>query len=221
MQAQIDKHNAALTEQYSPANANEAWLVLEIARARAKIDRATELLPQAAQAAAERARDSWEEDRQAAARKLADRLPRRPDRIAPELEATKQGCELMISRWESLSEAVEVQGSWTEDFRTRAFDLLGIALDFRATSRAVPAGDDAPGLKALVARELARLRELRDTRLITRDRKVRAQAVQGSPARLDVEVRRLLGYEAKAQRLYPMFGVTCRNPLRGKGRFFD
>jgi hypothetical protein len=202
MQAQIDKHNAALTEQYSPANANEVWLVLEIARARAKIDRATELLPRAAQDAADRARDSWEEDRQAAARKLADRLPKRPEKIAPQLEATKQGCELMMTRWERLGEAAEVQGSWTEDLRTMAFDLLGIALEFRATSRAVPAGGDAPGLKVLVAWELARLRELRDTRLTARDQKEQAQAVLGNPAQLDAEVRRLLHYEAKAQRLY-------------------
>src|SRR5262249_29388619 len=135
MQAQIDRHNAALTEQHSPANANEVWLVLEIARARTKIDRATELLPQTAQAAADRDRDPGDEDRRAAARNLADRLPKRPDKIAPQLEATKQGCELMMTRWESLGEAVEVQGSWTEDFRTKAFDLLGIALDFRDTSR--------------------------------------------------------------------------------------
>jgi hypothetical protein len=103
---------------------------------------------------------------------LAEGLAKRPDRVAAQLQETRQGVELLIERWDYLIAALE-QGEWDESDRALALDLLGVPLHHRKPGRTpVDPRDGAaliPFIAAVIGREVARLQEQLETVLLATD----------------------------------------------------
>jgi hypothetical protein len=121
---------------------------------------------------------------------MADRADRRarkiqdePYDVARELGRSKQGAELLISRWQVLGEAVASNQRFDESQVQMAYDLLAIPKVLRNGCRQVPAADDAPALAALVEREVARHRATIERTLNATDRSDREAARLGLPTR--------------------------------------
>jgi hypothetical protein len=144
-----------------------------------------------------RARESWHEDRQAAADQLARGLAKRPGLVAARLIQTAQGAAWMIERWEVLQAALTARGCWTDEEQSRALDLLGVPVD----EREADPEDTLDDRLRLVADELAWLRAYKSDVLDPRDSRIRGDAAIGvfhddePPA-----LRRVRRYTADCQR---------------------
>src|SRR3954452_9218540 len=90
------------SSELRPGTAIERWLVERVVMETIRIDRCKRQMFALLTNVSIRAEDCWEHDRRLAAEALADKLPRHPGRVRLEIEATKQGCELIIERWELL-----------------------------------------------------------------------------------------------------------------------
>jgi hypothetical protein len=62
-----------------------------------------------------RARLCWDGDRKVMAATLMAKLAKDPMRVTSQLEATKQGAEMMIVVWSRLGEANKANGVWSDD----------------------------------------------------------------------------------------------------------
>ena len=78
-----------------------------------------------------RAATQWDADRRREADERAAGLARRPHEVARKLEATLQGCELMLQWWAGLSGSLVGHGAWTDAQRSLALDLLGVRRELR------------------------------------------------------------------------------------------
>jgi hypothetical protein len=184
-----DEANAVLDRRLAwgqtlgPRNEHESWLVEQAALESIRIDRCQDADRALRVRLADRARTCWDDDRRLAAEGLVDKITRRPALVRRQLEATSQGCDVLIERWTGLEKGIDAPESWTDTDRSRALDLLGIPAEGRATS---PLGDTPSDLRDLVAREIDRLRALKS----------------GSRDRLDADDARLaaLGHEVEPDR---------------------
>src|SRR5206468_1052467 len=77
-----------------------------------------------------------------AAEALAARLARDPARVSRQWRATRQGCDLLIERWEALGRALDRLGAWDEAQQSLALDLLGVPAVARADEPRLVAGAD-------------------------------------------------------------------------------
>src|SRR5262249_59418306 len=89
------------------------------------------------QAEARRAQLRWDADRRLAAEQLAAKLAKDPAQTSRLLRRTKQGCELLIERWEDLGRILREVGGWTDPQRGLALDLLGVPAELRDGTTAV------------------------------------------------------------------------------------
>jgi hypothetical protein len=194
------ERTAELAAEFLPGSPYEAWLVGEMARAIAKIDRCAELTIVDLQRSIDRAALCWDGDRRAYIEDLGARLPKDPARVARALGATKQGCDWLLERWEGLGEVLQSNGAWDERQRRLAFDLLGVPDELRDGSRKVPPACDAPALAALVAAQVDRLGEEQEATLNALDEATQALAAAGMAIEEDAATRRLRRYEASARR---------------------
>ena len=179
MQALIDERCRDFAAQLRARSLLDSWLCLEMARASVKIDVAHELLTVNQERVLGRVETSWNEDAAAREDRRARGLQDQPYDVARELGRSKHGTLLLISRWEALGEAVAVNQRLDEAQIQMAYDLLAMPKVLRNGSRQVPAADNAPGLSALVARELARHRANLERSLNASDQCDRAMARLG------------------------------------------
>src|SRR4051812_49188489 len=198
--AAIARRTAELVSQLAPGSPYEAFLVDEMARASAKIDRCAEMLIIDLQRVIDRAELYWDSDRQALVDDLGARLPRDPARVAPALGRSKQGSDWLLARWQGLGEVLETNGAWDEAQRRLAFDLLGVPPELRHGSRAVADATDAPALAAQVAQQVARLQDEQEASLLDLDEQMQALAAAGMPPGEDAATKRLRRYEASSRR---------------------
>jgi hypothetical protein len=156
MQALIDLRYKHFSRQRGARSLLENWVCLEFARSTVKIDLAEELLLLNQERVLDRIETCWDADRSAAAEHKARGLEARPFDVARELERSKHGALLLISRWKSLGEAVATNLGLDEAQIQMCYDLLAIPKVLRNGSRQVPAANDAPALLAMVTREISR-----------------------------------------------------------------
>ncbi len=148
---------------------------------------------------ADRAADFWDVDRRLAAAELAARLPRSPETIAWQLQRTIQGVDLLIGRWEVLGKSLALSGTWDDQQRATALDLLGVPRDQRqGWTVLVPDPGDSLSEAAWFAQHVeCRLRDLRALRpgLEDHDAAERLRAMAGDASPTDAELKRLRRYE--------------------------
>ncbi len=148
---------------------------------------------------ADRAEDFWDIDRRLAAAELAARLPRSPETIAWQLQRTIQGVDLLIGRWEVLGKSLALSGTWDDQQRATALDLLGVPRDQRqGWTVLVPDPGDSLSEAAWFAQHVeCRLRDLRALRpgLEDHDAAERLRAMAGDASPTDAELKRLRRYE--------------------------
>jgi hypothetical protein len=132
------------SSELHPGTAIERWLVERVVMETIRIDRCKRQMFALLTNVSIRAEDCWEHDRRLAAETLADKLPKHPGRVRLEIEATKQGCELIIERWELLRALLDSGSPWNEVHRAMALDLLGVHPDLRGPRTRIdpPTGDD-------------------------------------------------------------------------------
>jgi hypothetical protein len=188
--------------ELKPRNNVEVWYVEQVAAASVCIDRCKAQQTAAWNDLSYRAENFWDDDRRRDAEKLAKRLPKDPGLVRLELESTKQGCELIIERWELLLVALEDGEPWNDAMRAMALDLLGVHPDLRGSRSRI---DPKPGIEVVehqsnVAKgQIERLSLQRDNRLDDSDAKDRDLALMGLsvPNR---EIMLIVRYEFEARR---------------------
>jgi hypothetical protein len=206
-QALQDRLEAYMAE-FQPESPHEAVLVAEMALDDIRLGRCGKLFDILCEGYATRAQLCWDQDRRLEAEDLAARLRRDPARNALKLQRTRQGCELMIDRWEALLRILRETGTWTDAQRSLALDLLGVPPELRDGDTAVDAlvsmaPADGPAFRYQVAKdEILRLTALKDETLDPLDADERAVAETGIGAELTPALQRLHRYESACSRRY-------------------
>src|SRR4051794_15852747 len=191
-----------LTALFAPASAYEGWLVGEMARATARLDRCAELTMVDLGRTIDRAGLCWEADRRKAADDLGSRLSKDPERVSRALSRSRQGADWSIERWEGLGAALRTNGGWDDAQRQLAYDLLGVAPALRNGSDRVPPPGGAEGLARLVGGGIGRPREAKPLALDAPDEAEQAMTAIGMPLEEAACPARLRRYEAAARRSF-------------------
>ena len=180
---------------YVPKGPVEGFLVDDIARSTVQIETCSDLMIVDAERAHLRISNCWADDRRAQAVRLASQLSNDPFRVGNMLEQTRHGTEVKLGCWDNLYSVTETSKAWDEPQRQMAFDLLSVPQVLRNGSGVVPAGDNLPALRVLVARERKRLQTRLDVVLIDRDKAQKEAAELGLPIEPDTATRRLRSAE--------------------------
>ena len=203
--AAVVERAALWGEWLRPSGEPQTWLVRKVALHSLQMDRCVAHEEAVRALEAERAGLHWEEDRLRAAEELGATLAKNPPLIARRLAATKQGCDWLIARWETLAAELESLGAWDAPHRSHALDLLGVPSEFRNT----PAPFDAPeGGDALthalhaIADEIARLDAFKADALDDLDAEERAAARVGFGPGFSRDLTLLRRYEAACSRRF-------------------
>jgi hypothetical protein len=200
----------ARTEEISmtPVRANDMaeWAATQVATMSVKIERCQQSELAIRQRIVSRAEVTWDEDRQLEATLLGENLAKHPERVSARLRETLHGCLWMLNRWALLAYSGQLQGGWTPEQASLAFDLLGIPRAFREGNR--PGTEiDAHGqviatpedLTEVAREQIAKLLELKE-RLIPLDQAERERTQAGQADHVDSELRNHRRYEASLQR---------------------
>jgi hypothetical protein len=197
------------TAEFRPESPHEAVLVAEMALDDVRMARCGKLYYTLCDSYATRAQLCWDQDRRLEAEDLAARLRRDPARNARKLRGTRQGCELMVERWEALLRILRETGTWTEAQRSLALDLLGVPPELREGDTAVDPPmsktlvNDGPAFRYQVVKdEIARLNALKDEILDPLDAEDRAVAETSIGAEMTPALQRLHRYESACSRRY-------------------
>ncbi|WZO95783.1 hypothetical protein EP7_002753 [Isosphaeraceae bacterium EP7] len=149
-----------LVSSLRPMNAFEMGLVETIAIEGVRIDRCRIEERLVRDVRARRAGACWLDERKAEAAKLGKTLAGSPDEVASRLSTTSAGCEWLGVRWRALGKVLEKKGSWSDEQKSLALDLMGVAAEVRAMDSPLdaPEGVDAAiYLRELVESELESL----------------------------------------------------------------
>ena len=155
----------------------------------------------------------WEIERRAAAAKLAEGLARRPEATRRRLETTRQGAEILLTRWQGLDAALEAGREWDEAEVAIALDLLGVPLHLRESGSPLSPWREIP--VAQHRRDVVRIESERLTRLIAEtltpiDELERLQAAAGVSFLSSREAGLILRYERDALRRHGEFLAIAR-----------
>ncbi len=155
VQTLIDELTANIVAGLRARTLFDYWLCKDMARSSVQIDLCAERVLADQERVLKQVECSFDADAAARADRLAKKLPLEPYDVARELGRDKYGALLLISRWESLAEAVTTNHRLDEVQVQMAYDLLAVPAALRNGSRQVPAADDEPAILALCAREVA------------------------------------------------------------------
>jgi hypothetical protein len=191
----------AWREELRPEGVEQEWLFEMIVADTVRVERCQQsFFAQCAQHA-RHASERWDADRRIDAEALASGLAKTPALVAARLQATPQGCDLMIRRWKGLRSSLDRHQTWTDNQRSHALDLLGIHPDFRDAETPVdPVDGDLFAIRCdLVDSEIRRLATVRES-TIGLDDTERALAEQSLGAEFTKPVQLLDRYERNAFR---------------------
>src|SRR5258708_3394401 len=117
----FDRHDSLVTERlqtwrpgFQPENDEQEWLFAQVVVSSVRIDRLQVEEARLIQYEAQRAELCWEEDRRLAAEIQAASLRSKPGVVVARLRQSRQGCGLLIERWQGLRAVLEGGSSWTE-----------------------------------------------------------------------------------------------------------
>ncbi len=173
----------------------------------------------------ETARTDWEHSRVVEARATAEGLARRPERVAAQLEETKQGAELMLGRWACLLRSLEL-GAWDEADRASGLDLLGVVAAFRKPGQTpldAPEGADAEAhVRRVIEAEVARLRGRIDAVLTPADERARGHVAASLTVLRSKPAALILRYEREAtRRFHQAMEDAYERPRPGESKYYD
>ena len=154
----------AYSKEYRPNTFEQKQLVATMAIEAARVDKCREAGFALEVKMTHRAKKFWHQDRLREAEVIFAKLHKDPARWLYEIEATSQGCLVMIHRWTLLQSCLVKNRIWTDDQRTTALDLCGIPLNSRDGENEVdPDTDDLLTARLeLCESELVRLNTLHD-----------------------------------------------------------
>jgi hypothetical protein len=201
MAALIEERTAALTAENHPRSTFETWALGELSRAMVQVEvGAKRLLEDEARVVDWVSGPGWQSDASAAAERLTSRIGAHPYRIARELERSKQGTNVLIYHLEGLADAVRSKNGLNDIQRGLLFDVLGVPLPLRDSTRRVPAASDGPALLTLIEQEIARHRANLTSTLDQRDRDAQLLAINNPHSYLDKHRRLLRSDQARVQK---------------------
>jgi hypothetical protein len=212
----LAERTAELEDELMPDNAAQRAVVAEIAAAVVRIESCDMDEENWRFHRSQRAEYYWDEDRQAEAEALMEKLDRNPSLYVRKLRQTLQGARRLRRAFAALAALVS-RGAAGEGepgrpldavSRERAFDLLGLEPEERqgVTPLDLPggrSGDDAAlaaHQAALFAEQLADLDRLTSERYVELDQKLRLEAMLGNFPGIDDQTRLIRRYRAEAQR---------------------
>jgi hypothetical protein len=218
MRSAFLERKAAWQNSIQPRSAEGEFALDRVVAATFRIEQCGQALNAAIVDQTARACLVWDGDRAVDAALLAEKLARKPEVVAPKLETTRHGVELMIEIWERLGESLEEsQEGWNAEERSTALDLLGIARHLRvgrAPFDPIQIGADPyPTRRAFVDRAVNHFNELLETlsRLDTMEREhaeLGASGLRSKPAAL------ILRYEREAWKRYDAMLIAAKADAR-------
>ena len=201
----VQKRTSEFTELFPPTNEWEFQLVTTMAREEIRLERLRVQEQAHCDLLARRASLCWDEDRRLVAEKLFTSLPRRPSLVSRQLRQTRQGCDLLLERWQMLDGLLETKGEWTPAQRSLALDMLGVdpALRDARTVLDPPPGNDDPVAhqRYIVELQIERLERFQASCLENLDRAEKTVAELGA-APPDPIMKLYRRYEAAARRQF-------------------
>jgi hypothetical protein len=189
---------------YLPVGPSQQWQFDRLVAESVRLDSCEHRLMALRAELAERASESWDDDRVALVAELGSKLPNRPEVIQPKLLQSRHGVLWLIERWGDVAADLERCDGWNPENWFRALDLLGVPIEGRKHSGPWDLDpNDAtagPGLE-LVRDGVAALQARLDAYLDDRDARSRADAESGLIDPVDSpDLRRLERYAADARR---------------------
>ncbi|RUL82215.1 hypothetical protein [Tautonia sociabilis] len=109
-----------------PDNVVEEHLIQRAAVLSVRLDRIERANQEAREAAAREAVARWYRRKQAAARKMGQRLMLDPVNVIEELEATAFGCDWLIRHWRRLDSQIRLGSRWDGRDRAQAMAMFGL-----------------------------------------------------------------------------------------------
>ncbi|RUL86140.1 hypothetical protein TsocGM_17170, partial [Tautonia sociabilis] len=109
-----------------PDNVVEEHLIQRAAVLSVRLDRIERANQEAREAAAREAVGRWHRRKQAAARKMGQRLMLDPVNVIEELEATAFGCDWLIRHWRRLDSQIRLGSRWDGRDRAWAMAMFGL-----------------------------------------------------------------------------------------------
>ncbi|WZO96875.1 hypothetical protein EP7_003880 [Isosphaeraceae bacterium EP7] len=199
----VRERGEQLVSSLRPMNAFEMGLVETIAVEGVRIDRCRIEERLVRDVRARRAGACWLDERKAEAAKLGRTLAGMPDEVAPRLAMSAAGCDWLMMRWRALGKVLAKAGGWSDEQRSLAMDLMGVAADVRAMDSPLdaPEGIDAGEyLRELVEFELEGLAARQEEALDAIDDDLREATSMGLIAVDDPTLVLLRRYETASFR---------------------
>ena len=152
--------------------------------------------------------EGWELDRKAAAAKLAEGLSKRPEFTVRQLEASKQGVEVLLAHWDRLGYGLDETKGWSEAKLSTAHDLLAVPLHLRESGSPFtppPGVDEYTHRRKVAVQAGLRLQDLLKHTLGPINELEREQAERGVSFLAGKEAALILRYERDAIRRHNKF----------------
>ncbi len=185
---------------FGPRNSFEAWLVGQLAWNSVRIDMAARMTDALQASRSRRVEHRWDEEHDLQAERLFERLPIQPALVVLQLRQTLHGVNLLVDRWNGLIRALDARGTWDDDQRRLAFDLLGVPVELRSVEPRLPEGADAATLRATAEAEIAALDALKTNHLIKRNDREYRDALFGRSLDASPEAREVRRIVAASER---------------------
>ncbi|WP_152049460.1 hypothetical protein [Tautonia marina] len=201
----IETRKVQWHNDYRPEGPTQTWLFDRLVAESVRLDSCEARIVAARAEQAERASESWDDDRAADIASLAARLPQQPERIQAIMLQSKHGVLWLLDRWAEVLDSLTRHEGWTRDTWNLALDLLGVSPFARDGSGPWDLDPDdkteAPGL-ALVTQATEALRARLDAFLNARDDRARRDAEAGLATEDPRPIRLLERYAADARRQF-------------------
>jgi hypothetical protein len=211
---QVATTKALIAQGNSPADDYDWLLIEDAAIARVLWLECEDRLAALQESRADLAKIDWPNLRTLEVDEVAQQLARHPRSTVCKLRQTPHGCEYLIERWRVAEVDLVKQGTLTDANRDRILNLLGVPADARLaglTELDVPGSDPTELARAIVARELARLRSLLESpELKAACEKARQRTIEGTEPLLSKDARLLNRYRNQHARKYQW----CLNELK-------
>jgi hypothetical protein len=215
---EFEDRRARWAAEQNPIGEAAGWALDRAVAASLRIERCERAMDDLVETSRERAKLTWDQDREVEAATTFGRLARAPVLASRQLQTTLAGVRLLIEAWFGLALTLEAGRDWSESEASRALDLLGVALDLRDNRTLIdgPEGSDPVAYHGkLTLEELDRLEALRDEALAPLDEIEHRRAMEGDIALLSKPAALILRYERDAWKRYRESMKEVKAPTSG------
>jgi hypothetical protein len=214
LEGAVEQCTATLTEHYRPTTKFEVDAIASMGRLAAQIEMNQKMQVVDLQRTMDRAILCWDDDRSVYVDQLVTKLGRVPG-VARALARSKQGAEWLLQSWMGLSDILETNGSWDDEQRRLALDMVDMRKELRNGNRLITPETEKEDLAQIVTDEVGRLEERLKRYLLATDDADRAMAAAGMPMEEDADTKRL---RKQAARLKLDYRRTKAELLEGRAQ---